>query len=140
MEELELVVIVSVEVVAEEDTEVGENEPVVPVSRPETLSATEGEKPPVRVTCVGLRDPCWTDWREGAQRRCHRRRGCERQASTRSRGRPMAVALAAIVSVESGVEEDTEVGEKEPVSPVPRPETLSDIEDVNPLAGCNVTV
>ena len=44
------------------------------------------------------------------------------------------------VSVEVGAEEDTEVDEKEPVIPEPRPETLSVTEEENPPDGFNVTV
>ena len=51
-----------------------------------------------------------------------------------------AVALATIVNVEAGAEEDTEVGEKKPVSPVSRSETLSATGEENPPAGFNVTV
>ena len=59
MEELELVLIVSVEAVAEEEIEVGENEAVVPVPRPETLSATGEVNPPDRwmSTLYVLEDP-----------------------------------------------------------------------------------
>ena len=51
-----------------------------------------------------------------------------------------AVLAALIVSVETGSVEDTEVGEKEPVRPVPRPDTLNATGEVNPPAGFNVTV
>ena len=44
-EELELVLIVSVDSRTDEDTDVGRKEPVVPDRRPETLSATEEVNP-----------------------------------------------------------------------------------------------
>ena len=51
-----------------------------------------------------------------------------------------ALVLALIVSVEVTAEGEIEVGEKDPVKPDRRPETLSDTEDVNPPAGCMPTV
>ena len=48
MEELDVVLIVSVEVVSELESELSEKEPVVPVPRPETLSDTEEVNPPDR--------------------------------------------------------------------------------------------
>ena len=52
----------------------------------------------------------------------------------------VALEPAVIVSVDSRADEDTEGGEKEPVRPLPRSETLSDTEEVNSGAGLNVTV
>ena len=52
----------------------------------------------------------------------------------------VALLPTEIVSVVVGDEEDTEVGEKEPVIPEPRPEMLSATEEENPPDGFNVTV
>ena len=54
---------------------------------------------------------------------------------------PVATVVAVlIVSVEVFEVGDSERGEKEPVIPAPRSETLSATEELNPFDGFNVTV
>ena len=154
-EELELVLIVSVEVVAEEDTEVGEKEPVVPDRRPETLSDTEEVNPPDRlmVTLYVLEEPRVTLPLDGETD--NEKSGAALTTTVTDTVRVMPppvpvtvkeslpseeLELVLIVSVEVVAEEDTEVGEKEPVVPDRRPETLSDTEEVNPPDRPTVTL
>ena len=146
-EELELALIVSVEVVAEEDTELGEKDPVVPDRRPETLSDTEEVNPPDRrmATLYVLEDPRVTLPLDGetVNEKLPGESTTTLAVSVRVRPPPVPVTvkeslpreeleLVLIVSVEVVAEEDTEVGEKEPVVPDRRPETLSATEEVNP--------
>ena len=152
-----LAAIVSVEAGAVEDTELGEKEPVNPVPRSETLSAT-GEVNPgagCNVTVNSRDEPCATSPLKGnTDKRVAGIIGVGMTVvvavavnvwpppvpvTVNSSLPKVAVALAAIVSVEDGAEEDTEVGSKEPARPASRPETLSATAEVNPDAGFNVT-
>ena len=146
--------IVSVEAGAEEETEVGEKEPVRPVPRPETLSAIVAVNPPVgcNVTVNSRDEPCTKSPLEGNTDRKDSGDVMTVAVAVAVRARPPPIPVivnsslpnpavgAAIVNVETGSVEDTELGEKEPVNPVPRPETLSATEEGNPPAGVNVTV
>ena len=146
------------ELLDENDTKVGEKEPISPDPKPETLKETVPVKPPSRstVTIYSPEDPRGTFLLPGET---DTEKSVTTTTAVSSRVRPppvpvtvkvsvtnAAVSSALIVSVEvldEGAvldENDTEVGEKEPISPDPKPETLKETVPVNVSFRVTVTL